>query len=252
MPLRVDYDAIAGVYDRRYQHNDFSGIERAVTSFAGPSLGARVVEVGCGTGRWLRLLRALGIRVVGVDASFGMLRNAQAPVLQALAEQLPWTNQSIDRIFCVNAFHHFSDKMAFLGEARRVLRPGGRLMTINLDPHREIDRWYIYDYFESALEIDRGRYVATSQIQEWMRAVGFTGCVTHEVQHLRVGVDARTALQQGRLDKHATSQLILQTDEEYQHGIGRIQKDIELAEARGASLDLTADLRLYATFGSVL
>lgn len=252
MPLRVDYDAIASAYDRRYQHNDFSGIERAVTSFVGTKLGARVVEVGCGTGRWLRLLRALGIRVVGVDASFGMLRNAQAPVLQALAEQLPWTNQSIDRIFCVNAFHHFSDKMAFLGEARRVLRPGGRLMTINLDPHREIDRWYIYDYFESALETDRGRYVATSQIQEWMRAVGFTGCVTHEVQHLRVGVDARTALQQGRLDKHATSQLILQTDEEYQHGIGRIQKDIELAEARGASLDLTADLRLYATFGSVL
>jgi ubiquinone/menaquinone biosynthesis C-methylase UbiE len=251
VPLRVDYDAIASAYDRRYQHNDFAGIESAVTSFVGPKLGARVVEVGCGTGRWLRLLRASGIPVAGVDASFGMLTHAQPPVLQAVAEQLPCTGRSIDRVFCINAFHHFSEKVAFLGEARRVLRPGGRLMTIGLDPHRGIDRWYIYDYFESALELDRRRYVRTNQIQEWMRAVGFTDCVAHEVQHLRVSIDARTALQQGRLDKSATSQLSLQTDGEYQYGLERIQRDIQMAEARGDSLDLKADLRLYATYGSV-
>ena len=44
-----------------------------------------------------------------------------------------------------------------------------------------------------------------------MRAVGFTDCVAHEVQHGRVCIDARTELQQGRLDKSATSQLGLQT-----------------------------------------
>ena len=252
VPLRVDYDAIASAYDRRYQHNDFSGVERAVTSFVGTTLGARVVEVGCGTGRWLRLLRGSDIRVVGMDASFGMLSHAQAPVLQAVAEQLPWTSRSIDRVFCVNAFQHFSDKVAFLGEARRVLRPGGRLMTIGLDPHTGIDRWYIYDYFESALERDRSRYVATSQIREWMQLVGFTDCVVHEVQHLRVCIDARTALEQGRLEKSATSQLSLQTDEEYHQGMERIHRDIERVEAGGASLDLIADLRLYATFGSVV
>jgi hypothetical protein len=37
--------------------------------------------------------------------------------------------------------------VSFLDEARRVLRSGGRLMTIGLDPHLGIDRWYIYDYF---------------------------------------------------------------------------------------------------------
>ena len=95
MPLRVDYDAIASAYDRRYQHNDFSGIARAVTSFVGTTLGARVVEVGCGTGRWLRLLRGRGTRVVGMDASFGMLSHAPPPVLQAVAEQLPWPSRSI-------------------------------------------------------------------------------------------------------------------------------------------------------------
>jgi SAM-dependent methyltransferase len=251
VPLRVDYDAIASAYDRRYQHNDFSGIDSAVTSFVEPTPDARVVEVGCGTGRWLRLLCG-SLRVTGVDASFGMLSHAQAPVVQAAAEQLPCTSRSIDRLFCVNAFHHFSDKVAFLGEARRVLRSGGRLMTIGLDPHTLIDRWYVYDYFPSALENDRRRYDATSQIREWMHDAGFTGCATCEVQHLRVCIDARTALREGRLDRSATSQLSLQTDEEYQQGIERIQRDIESVEARGASLDLIADLHLYATFGSVV
>ena len=252
MPVRVDYDAIASAYDRRYQHNDFSGVERAVTSFVDATPAARVVEVACGTGRWLRLLRERGVPVIGADASFGMLSHAESPVVQAIAEQLPWTSRSIDRVFCVNALHHFSEKITFLAEARRVLRPGGRLMTIGLDPHCGCDRWYIYDYFESALERDRSRYVSTSEIRKLMHAVGFAECVTHEVQHIPACIDARIAMEQGRLDKTATSQLSLQTDQEYQQGIARIQRDIEMAETRGASLHLTADLRLYATFGSVI
>ena len=94
MPLRVDYDAIANAYDWRYQHTDFSGIESAVTALVDPKPGARAVEVGCGTGRWLRLLRASGMDAAGVDASFGMLSLAASPVVQACAEQLPWISSS--------------------------------------------------------------------------------------------------------------------------------------------------------------
>lgn len=251
MAQRVDYDAIAGVYDRRYQQNDFSGIERAVTSFVGTEPGAVVVEVGCGTGRWLRLLRAKGIRATGMDASSGMLSRAQSPVVQAVAGQLPYASRSIDRVFCVNAFHHFPDKRAFLGEARRVLRPGGRLMVVGLDPHAGIDRWYVYDYFPSALETDRRRYAATGQIREWMQQAGFTDCETREAQHSPTRIDAGTALQEGRLDRNATSQLNLLSEQEYQQGIERIRTGSDLAVAQGTPLELAADLRLYATYGSV-
>ena len=97
--------------------------------------------------------------MTGLDASAQMLAYAktQAPraaLAQGSAERLPWANESFDRVFCINAFHHFQDKVAFLTEAMRVLRPGGLMMTVGLDPHTGVDRWYIYEYFDNVLEID--------------------------------------------------------------------------------------------------
>jgi len=254
MARRVDYDHIATGYDRRYQVNDYSGVEAALIGFAGEPAGQHVLEVGCGTGHWLRRLGDAGARVTGLDPSAQMLAHAktQAPgaaLAQGSAERLPWANASFDRVFCINAFHHFPDKIAFLLEALRVLRPGGLMMTVGLDPHTGVDRWYIYEYFDEVLEIDRRRYPAAGQIREWMLAAGFAGSVTREVQHLPVGLEARAALEQGRLEKGVASQLSVLTDEEYRQGIDRIRGAIASAEVRGESLRLTADLRLYATFG---
>ena len=124
-------------------------------------------------------------------------------------------------------------------------------MTIGLDPHAGVDQWYIYEYFEPVLEIDRRRYPSSSQIREWMHSLRFADCLTREVQHLPVRLSARAAIEQGRLDKHVTSQLSVLTDDEYHRGIDRVRRALQSAEARGESLYLDADLRLYATFGSI-
>ena len=84
-----------------------------------------------------------------------------------------------------------------------------------------------------------------------MLALQFSSVRTSEVQHLPVRLSARSAIEQGRLAKSATSQLAVLTDDEYQRGFERIRSALESAETRGESLGLNADLRLYATFGSV-
>ena len=71
-----------------------------------------------------------------------------ARLVRARAEDLPWRDATFDRIFCVNALHHFSDRDRFFAEARRILRPGGGLLTIGKDPHAERDEWWVYHYFE--------------------------------------------------------------------------------------------------------
>ena len=84
-----------------------------------------------------------------------------------------------------------------------------------------------------------------------MHALQFTSVRTTEVQHLAVRLSARAAIEQGRLDKGATSQLAVLTDEEHRRGVDRIRRAVESADARGESLYLSADLRMYATFGAV-
>ena len=256
MALSVDYDALAAGYDRRYRENDYSGVERALVAFVGPEISGRVLEVGCGTGHWLRALNRIAIRAIGLDASGNMLAGArlaahEAALVQGKAEQLPWTDRRFDRVFCINAFHHFEDKPGFLADARRVIVPGGRIMIVGLDPHIGTDHWYVYEYFEPVLAIDMRRYAASEQIRGWMHALQFSDVRTFEVQHLPARIPAREALEQGRLDKGVTSQLALLSTEEYERGIARVRSALESAEAAGESLYLTADLRLYATCGSV-
>jgi ubiquinone/menaquinone biosynthesis C-methylase UbiE len=252
----LNYDVLARTYDRRYEKDDYSGVEEALTAFVGKTPDGWLLEVGCGTGHWLRMLGDRGARAAGVDSSRAMLRHAavQAPrarLAQGRAEQLPWADAVFDRLFCVNAFHHFEDKAAFLSDARRVLRPDGQLMIIGLDPHTGLDTWYVYEYFEAVLAIDRRRYPGTGQICGWMQGLGFTNVRTWQVQHVPNRQPVRDAIEQGRLHQHSKSQLAVLTDPEYQQGLDRIYADLVRAEAEGRTLYLRSDLRLYATCGSI-
>jgi ubiquinone/menaquinone biosynthesis C-methylase UbiE len=250
----TEYDHIAGTYDRRYERNSYEGVEQALQRFVGSEPGSRILEVGCGTGHWLEFLQPLGMHLMGLDFSAGMLAKAHirlpgVALVQGTAERLPWPAESFDRIFCINALHHFADKATFLAETRRILRPTGRILIIGLDPHRGVDQWFVYDYFPESVEIDSQRYPAASSLRTWMREAGFRDCITQEVEHWTYRLPAREILQQGRLDKTATSQLSVLTDAEYQRGMDRIRADIERLEAKGQTLFLTADLRLFGTSG---
>jgi ubiquinone/menaquinone biosynthesis C-methylase UbiE len=248
---QTEYQSIAPVFDRRYHTNDYSGVERALNVFLASEAPIDVLDCGCGTGHWLTKLALPGRRVIGLDASAEMLM--QAPRVKSLelvrgeAEHLPFETSSFDRIFCVNSFHHFPSKRLFVSEVRRVLKPHGGFTTIGLDPHNGLDRWWIYDYFENALELDKQRYSSQESIVEMMTAAGFEDCRTEIAQYLPAARGARRTLDRGDAVRTSTSQLAILTDDEFQQGVQRIQADILRAERAGQDLLLLSDLRLYAT-----
>jgi ubiquinone/menaquinone biosynthesis C-methylase UbiE len=245
MTRLVDYDLVAPAYDKRFERNRFDGIETVLSRFIDKRETADVAEVGCGTGHWLAQLCGQGRNVAGLDRSQEMLQRARAAaprarLVRARAEQLPWETATFDRLFCVNALHHFDDAQAFLLEARRVLRPGGALMTIGLDPHTRLDDWWIYDYFPGALEADRKRYMSTSLIRERLEAAGFTKSTTEVAQHIAAIAPFALAVERGLLDRRSTSQLMVIGDGEYEAGLERLKAEQPAVKA---------DLRLYATVG---
>ncbi|MFN2111016.1 MAG: class I SAM-dependent methyltransferase, partial [Anaerolineae bacterium] len=127
----VDYDALAPTYNQRFaDDNDRPATARALINLA-RNLNARaILEVGCGTGRWLAELRTVADRCYGLDPSKGMLaqaRNRATPIYltRGRGEVLPFPDATFDLVYCVNAIHHMDGQQAFIREARRVLRDDG-------------------------------------------------------------------------------------------------------------------------------
>ena len=251
MSDRVDYDIVARDYARRYERNNYYGVERALAAFiatGSPAGQARVLEVGCGTGHWVQFLRDAGIDVVGLDPSAGMLDVARTIVpgrlIRAAAEALPCLSSSFERVFCVNALHHFTDAAAFFRDARRVLRKGGALLTIGLDPHSTLDRWWIYEYFPGARSADLRRYLPVHRIRELMDRAGFSACETREVQHIPARFTVSEADRRGFLERTSASQLMVISEAEYETGMKRIR-----AAANSGEAILVSDLRVHGTIG---
>jgi SAM-dependent methyltransferase len=97
--------------------------------------GERVLDLGCGTGRFVAALRDAGADAVGVELAETALRRARANAPGAdlrLVEpdgSLPLDHGSVDLVWCSEVLEHVADTEHLLLEVRRVLRPGGRLLV---------------------------------------------------------------------------------------------------------------------------
>lgn len=116
----------------------FRALRRAL-AIAAISPGARLLDVGCGTGRWLRRYIELGFSPVGLDATLGMLRIAcshqtRVPLTVGLAQSLPFSDSVFDCVSDITVVQHipYDLQSTALREMVRVLRPGGRMILLEL------------------------------------------------------------------------------------------------------------------------
>jgi SAM-dependent methyltransferase len=97
--------------------------------------GERVLDLGCGAGRFVAALRDAGIDAVGVELAQAALERARRNVPGAdlrLVEpdgSLPLGHGEVDLVWCSEVLEHVPDTVALLTEVRRVLERGGRLLA---------------------------------------------------------------------------------------------------------------------------
>lgn len=137
--VRKEYDKLAPTYDQRWSRYIDVTLRETLDSLHLEG-DERVLDVPVGTGelaaRLLEKWPRLGI--TGVDLSPQMLKQAAAKqslstveLHEACVTELPFPDNEFDCVFCVNSFHYFSQPHSALGELRRVLGDGGRLILVD-------------------------------------------------------------------------------------------------------------------------
>jgi ubiquinone/menaquinone biosynthesis C-methylase UbiE len=114
------------------------GDARLVAELSGLRPEDTVLDIGCGPGTAVRHAARLGATANGVDPAPVMLRVARlltrsterVRYLAGAAETLPLPDGSVSVVWTIASVHHWADLDTALHEARRVLRPGGRLVAV--------------------------------------------------------------------------------------------------------------------------
>jgi ubiquinone/menaquinone biosynthesis C-methylase UbiE len=138
---KVPYQKSAGWYDTLLEPLN-TGLRQIGLKMMPPEPGARVLDVGCGTGTHLDLYEQAGCEVHGIDLSPAMLDVARpklgdhARLHLGDASQMPYPDNSFDMVMATLALHEMTPdtRIAVVGEMRRVLRDEGRLLVIDYHP----------------------------------------------------------------------------------------------------------------------
>ena len=168
------FSSAAGQWDRL--RRELFGERFDLQGLAGLLDGRWVVgDLGCGTGQLAAALAPFVRRVIAVDGSRAMLAAARrrlagfanVALRHGELEALPIHDRALDAAVLCLALHHLPDPPAALGEAARALRPGGRLLVIDMLEH---DR---HEYQQTMGHVWLG--FSRARVTGWLGTAGFAG-----------------------------------------------------------------------------
>jgi malonyl-CoA O-methyltransferase len=151
------YDKWASTYDE--DPNPLVALEEPVTlGLIGDVRGQRVLDLGCGTGRYCVLLARRGASVVGIDASSEMLEQAKRKINpgcrfalhKGTIDKMDFPDEHFDLIVSALTFEHLAELEPTFGEAVRVLKTGGRMAISDVHPFWPVSGHDYTEFFDRA------------------------------------------------------------------------------------------------------
>jgi ubiquinone/menaquinone biosynthesis C-methylase UbiE len=189
----------------------------------------RSVDLGCGTGRFTRILAStFGGRVVGIDPSRPMLRVAAralrgtpgVALARGRAEAVPLAARCADLVLMSMSYHHVADKAAALPSIRRTLRAGGAF-CVRTCSREALDSYLYQRFFPDARAFDERRFPTRDGLVNEVTRVGFT-LRRFETVPQRVADTLTSYREKAALRAHSDLQAV--TDAQFQEGMRRFDE----------------------------
>lgn len=225
---RADFSRMATVYDagRVLPAEAMETWRAAIERHVDPLAVTRVLDLGCGTGRFSAAIADwFTAEVIGIEPSGEMIRAAakqrhiRVVYVRGRAEDLPLANRSCDWAWLSTVVHHFEDIERAACELRRVVRPGGVVLVRNWFPGGE-DVIH-FNYWPRAKRIAE-TFPTVSDVAEAFSVAGFTMQAAESVPQASAH-GLREAYERLRLRADTTLQLL--SDEEFKEGLQRLEAD---------------------------
>lgn len=171
--------------------------------------GARILDIGCGTGTQVAQLRGRGFEACGIEPSEKMRSHAESilpagAVIDGSVIELPYEDNSFDFVYSIEVFRYLSetDNVGGLREIRRVLRPGGVFFGTFVNRYA-LDGFYLLVLLRRLrCKVLGGtigchtEFETPGELERRMAAVGFSSVRTHGAMlaPLRLAYKAATPL----------------------------------------------------------
>lgn len=149
---------------------------------------SRVLDVACGPGIVVAALAQTAREVIGCDITPQMLDKARERAAKAglanarfvpgRVESLPFADESFDVVVSRSAVHHFSDPAAAFREMARVVKPGGRVITVDVQASESPEEAQLHNALEILRDPSHVRMLPKSELH---RAITGAGLAIEEV-----------------------------------------------------------------------
>ena len=179
--MRAFFDSVAGRLGKDYvPGRSWKGLAEALLRLLPPMV---IADLGAGEGAFALLLAERAKKVIAVDSSQKMIEVGREQALRhgvknidfrlGDMEELPIRDAKVDLVFFSQSLHHALHPERAVAEASRILRPGGRIVILDLAKHR----------FEEARELyaDERLGFSEAELESMLEEAGFTGIQTSVV-----------------------------------------------------------------------
>jgi ubiquinone/menaquinone biosynthesis C-methylase UbiE len=189
-----DYTSTSKVYDTTRVPIGLDSLtvalERAGAATGKPVESLALLDVGCGTGNYLEVVKPLVGTCTGLEFNGGMLAQAQAKhaedpkvtLLEGSVLEIPLEDASQDTVMMTQVLHHLTPDTheTALSEIVRVLKPGGTFWISTQTPHQHMDGFWWTPIIPQASSIVAARFNGVPVFTAQLEAAGLTG-VTWDV-----------------------------------------------------------------------